>query len=259
MITLDDARTMLTTRFGGVLQQGAHGGQSACCVMELRSVLRGEPWNDDSDVTAHAARTLNDGAWSSGTARTEGCLPLVLLADATAAVGWIPAYVEGTIRVMVPLALRCAAKLQAAPHQGALLAAAACCERDASAVAEAAATARAARTAVGSAALCIPPAPIVHADNAAVYAADASLIAATEAATVANVRCEATAVYAAAKAAKAANAAASTVYAAAKAANAAARADAVLRVGVALLIAAHRGPRPWEDPEVVAALAATQA
>ena len=66
-------------------------------------------------------------------ARAAGCLGLVLLSEATAIPGWVSGYREGTIRVVVPMALRAAASMRGnhivqilqydpclAPHQSAV-------------------------------------------------------------------------------------------------------------------------------------------
>ena len=84
---------------------------------------------------------------------------------------------------------------------------------------------------------------------AAAYAADAD---AADAAYAAAYAADADAAYAAYAAAYAADA--DAAYAAAAAAYAA-DADKILRVGCALLLASHRGPTPWLDADVLAAVA----
>jgi len=87
-------------------------------------------WTDrprgHADPLDAACRAINDGPWSSDTARTDGCAPLVGLVPRD---GWLDGYTDGTIRVILPLALRAAARVHPdAEHREALEAAAGRCE-----------------------------------------------------------------------------------------------------------------------------------
>ena len=236
--TLDDYATVLREKAGGVLHRGAHeppNGACQCCVEELDTLTRawfdaGKPqladwhfvgeWTDSPDgatPTERACQRLNDGRWSSDQARTDGCLPLVVLRETDAPKGWVRVYIKATIRVIVPLMLRRAAKHwpEAGEHRVALLDAADRCEREGTRDSAVAGRDVALRKRADAA--------------AAAYAADAD------------------AAYAAAYAADADAAAAAAAYAA--------DADKILRVGCALLLASHRGPTPWLDADVLAAVA----
>ena len=78
---------------------------------------------------------LNDARWSSDEARAAGMMPLALASLGTAGtnrVAWVRALAEGTIRRVVPIALRAAASLAAPEHAAALEAAAVRCEAEGS-------------------------------------------------------------------------------------------------------------------------------
>lgn len=108
-LKLETLREILAT-FGGVLRRGAHEpGSCAVCAEELRSVATGEEWTDHPagcEIVGEFVRTLNDGVWSSDEARTEHCLPLALLDDASAAPEWRDRFALRTIREVLPIALR---------------------------------------------------------------------------------------------------------------------------------------------------------
>ena len=239
MLTEQMIRDELARR-GGYLARGRHDGGDTCpaCARELRAALLGLPWTDDPEhsPTDAAARAINDGPWTSDAARTEGCIPLVLLSEASAVPGWVARYVEATIRLIVPLGLRLAAAMHPDEHHRAsLLGAAARCSSEGT---QAAAYAARADAAAAEAAA-----------ESAADAADAARDAARDAAYAARAardaaRAAAYAAYVARAARAAAYAAAYAAATAATAATADARTDAVLRYAVAVLLACHRG----EDP-----------
>ena len=288
-LTLRGLKSLLKKRAGGVLKSGKHSapnGKCEVCVRELRCLALGLPWSDHPDgesasPTDKACQRLNDANWSSDAARTEACLPLALLSEETAANGWVDRYIDRTIREIVPIALRAAAK-RVPKHAGKLETAAKRCEaegkaaiRDAADAAYAAANAAAnaanaayaaayaANAAYANAAYA--NAAYANAANAA-YAANAANAAYANAANAAYAYAYADAAYAANAAyayayadaayaanaayANAANAAYAYAYAYADAAYAAAYAayaatadarDEVLRKSVAILIECQRG------------------
>ena len=107
----------------GVITGGAHsrkempaeGETCEMCIMELQSLARfvctGESleWGDSpvgTDVIGSVLRALNDAGWSSDEKRTDALLPLAGFTDSDCADGWIPRYVEQTVRQILPIALR---------------------------------------------------------------------------------------------------------------------------------------------------------
>jgi hypothetical protein len=154
MTTLETFRSILNTRFGGVLKNGCHNDQSCeVCVRELRAAVLGLPWSDHPDgdsatPTDIVSQRLNDAAWSSDEIRTRYCLPLALLSEISANPGWRDRYILENGRVMVPLALRAAASVHPEQkHKDALETAAVGCES----AAESAWSARSAESAARSA------------------------------------------------------------------------------------------------------------
>lgn len=220
--TLEDARAALE-QYGGVLRYGGHAQyKSACCAMELRAVLRGEEWNDGRDNTALAARIFND-AFLSDQPRTEACLPLVLLADETAP-GWEGRYKEAAVRVLIPLVLRQASRYLSVSQRGQskdakrLQIQARRCARQG--------TALSARRAVDLLVEINAPYDLYSVVRWISEAADYA--DATDGAVICNVS------------------------------NAACRSYFPRTLGPALLIAAHRSEKPWEDPEVLRIVAEAQ-
>jgi hypothetical protein len=128
---------------------------------------------------------VNDALWSSPEARAQALLPLALAQQGTAGTDrgpWVQRVVEGTIRRIVPIALRVAARVHPdEQHSAALEDAAIRCERKGTRVAAYAAVsdARAARAAAYAA-----DAHSVNAvaARAAAYAADANFVDAVAAA-----------------------------------------------------------------------------
>ena len=201
------------------------------CIEAAICLTMGEPHSDRPSCVAEPDREfairINDAPWSSAEERAKALLPLALAQLGTAGADrgpWVQRVVEGTIRQIVPIALRAAASAHPdEQHRAALEAAAVRCEREGTG----GATAAAARAADA-------------ADAAYAYAADADASsAANAAANAAAYAANATAAYAARAAARAANA---TARAAARAADgfvpALAR-DNVLRLAVQIALDAY--------------------
>jgi len=142
MIT--DARHPLVAvvedRFGGVLSSGLHEPDGKACIHEALNAAEGRPWSDEPGERPDL-RAFNDGPWSDDAARTAAMLRIgtVLLWDWPS---WSPErrqqvvdqVVEGTIRSVLPLALRAAADVHPDPaHAAALRAAADRCASEGSA------------------------------------------------------------------------------------------------------------------------------
>ena len=64
-------------RFGGRLAWGAHEADSVACALEAAHAAMGDPWSDRPDRWPDI-RPLNDGPWSSDTARAEALVPLLI-------------------------------------------------------------------------------------------------------------------------------------------------------------------------------------
>lgn len=126
---------------------------------------------------------VNDALWSSPEARAQALLPLALAQQGTAGTDrgpWVQRVVEGTIRRIVPIALRVAARVHPdEQHSAALEDAAIRCERKGTRVAAYAAVsdARAARAAAYAADAAEDAAYAAYA-----YAADANFVDAVAAA-----------------------------------------------------------------------------
>ena len=137
---MDEKRKQeVASRLREIIPQGLVGGvgrgePGSLCVEAAISFAMGEPHGDKPSCVAAADRDfairINDAAWSSKAARAEALLPLALAQLGTAGTdreAWVRRVVEGTIRRVVPLALRHAAR--AVPsHAERLEAAAARCE-----------------------------------------------------------------------------------------------------------------------------------
>jgi hypothetical protein len=105
------------SRFGGVLTKGSHAPDGHACLLEAVSIARGLDWTDEpSIVRMPDLRGLNDAPWSSDEVRTKHLLPVgVALYDwaewsAERRQEFAKRVAEQTIRVIVPMALRPAAK-----------------------------------------------------------------------------------------------------------------------------------------------------
>lgn len=134
-LTIDEVKTVLDTRFGGLLFRGAHVEGCKVCAMELRAACLDLAWDSCPDglhsPTNAAARALNDALWSSDEARTLACLPLVCLSDDSAPSEWVNRYVDAIIREILPVALRAAASEHSdARQKGSLLDAAHRCSNE---------------------------------------------------------------------------------------------------------------------------------
>jgi hypothetical protein len=201
------------------------------CVEAAVCYALGLPHGDDPGCVAQSLRALkirlNDSSWSSVRARASGLRRLAIAQLGTAGVIDDPEFMrrvaEMTIRRVVPLGLRAAARVNPA-FQARLEAAAVACEVGGTADAAADAM-RAARAAVRTAASAAVRAAADAAANAAANAADAAANAAARAAADAAANAAAYAADAAANAAARA-AAYAAADAAAYAANAAAYAAA---------------------------------
>ena len=195
------------------------------CIEAAVCLAMGEPHGSRPSCVEEPDRDfsigINDAQWSSTEARAKALLPLALAQLGTAGtdrVPWVRRVVEGTIRRILPIAMRTAAKVHPdEQHRAALEAAAVCCEQEGTR--DAANAANAAANAANAA----------HA-HAHAYAANAANAAHAAYAATADV--DAAAAYAArayaanaADAARAANAA-HAAYAAAYATAAYATADA---------------------------------
>lgn len=135
-LTLSGVRRILNEQYRGVLTEGSHRLVAhkslilyhfnpktfylpgAVCARELRSVaiMNGIPYRGDhpdgkedySDTDTECIY-LNDGPWSSDKPRTEGCLPLVLLCEHEARKGWRLRYRKAVVRALLSRALRAVA------------------------------------------------------------------------------------------------------------------------------------------------------
>jgi hypothetical protein len=109
----------------------------------------GEPHSDRPSCVAEPDRDfairINDAKWSSPEARAKALLPLALAQLGTAGSNrgpWVQRVIEGTIRRLLPLALRAAARVHSKEqHRAALEAAAIRCEQEGTRTAAAAASA----------------------------------------------------------------------------------------------------------------------
>lgn len=220
--TIEDVLAIMRLYGITAIGAGAHrpGGCEACTreityllraprSLSKADVLAGWTANPEGSPTDKACRTVSDGPWSPE-ARTEACLPLVLLRESDAQEGWVSIYTEATIRIIIPLALRLAGLDKAADR----------CEREGTEAAQAAALATWASREAAAARL------------TALWAAGAADRAGADAA------------------------ASAALSAAALAAWHTDKRDAILRLGVAVLLSSHTHPRPWETPEVQEALSA---
>jgi hypothetical protein len=135
------------------------------CVEAAICLAMGESHSDRPSCVAEPDREfaigINDAPWSSTEARAKALLPLALAQLGTAGSDrgpWVRRVVEGTIRRIVPLAMRAASKVHPdEQHRAALEAAAVRCEREgtrgaAAAAADAAYAAAAADAAAADAA-----------------------------------------------------------------------------------------------------------
>jgi hypothetical protein len=171
------------------------------CIEAAICLTMGEPHSDRPSCVAEPDREfairINDAPWSSAEERAKALLPLALAQLGTAGsdrTAWVRRVIEGTIRQILPLALRAAAKAHPnEQHRAALEAAAIRCEQEGTS----AAAYDAAQVAYAA-----PAAAVATATATAAYAAAAD--ATYAAATAADAAATADATYAAATAADAA-------------------------------------------------------
>lgn len=108
------------------------------CVEAAICLAMGEPHSDRPSCVAAPDRDfairINDAMWSSTEARAKALLPLALAQLGTAGSDrgpWVRRLVEGTIRQIVPLTMRAAARVHPDErHRAAMEAAALRCERE---------------------------------------------------------------------------------------------------------------------------------
>ena len=171
MTTPEQRQRLIEIINAGLVRGLGEARPGSLCVEAAICLAMGEPHSDRPSCVAvpdgDFGIRINDAPWSSPEARAEALLPLALAQLGTAGTDrgpWLRRVVEGTIRQILPIALRVAARVHPEEqHRAALEAAAVCCEqegtRDAAgraaydaANAEAAAAARAAAAAAAHAA-----------------------------------------------------------------------------------------------------------
>jgi hypothetical protein len=123
MNTFDEAKRLeVIEKLKEIIPQGLVSGlgepnPGELCVEAAICLALGEPHSDEPscvhEVDREFAIVLNDAKWSSDKARAEALLPLAIAQLGTAGkdrTEWIERVIEGTIRKVVPMALRAAAK-----------------------------------------------------------------------------------------------------------------------------------------------------
>ena len=109
-------KALLVEHDDGILKTGKHYPGRDFCAMEFLAKVAGEPWTDNpkcvhKELSAYCRR-LNDSRWPSDAARTETMLPLLAAVFGTSALNIsIKNIAEQTIRLIVPIAMEAAAKL----------------------------------------------------------------------------------------------------------------------------------------------------
>lgn len=114
----NEIKTKLTEIFShGIVAGLGEPEPGKMCIEAAVCFALGEPHSDKPSCVAREDRIfaigLNDSNWSSDKARAEAMLPLALAQLGTAGTDrseWVRRVVEGTIRRVVPLALRAAAE-----------------------------------------------------------------------------------------------------------------------------------------------------
>jgi hypothetical protein len=185
-ISLDIARKVLETVDAGLVCGVGKPVPGQMCVEAAVCYAMGMPHGDNPSCVSDAVRAfkirLNDSAWSSDAARANGLRRIAIAQLGSAGVvddrRLVELLSEKTIRVVVPIALRAAAKANPA-HAEKLETCAVACEQHgtAEAAAEAAEAARAARAAAARAAAARAAALAAQAARAAVAAARAAVAA----------------------------------------------------------------------------------
>jgi len=135
----DEIRDRITTAIAPGLVSGLGQPEPGqMCVEAAICWSMGEPHGDRPTCVASPDRdyavAINDSAWSSPAIRAKHMLPLALAQLGTAGTdrtAWEARVLEGTIRRVLPLSLRAAARVHPdATHQAALIAAADRCDAD---------------------------------------------------------------------------------------------------------------------------------
>lgn len=134
-----EQKEAVSAKLREIIPQGLVSGlgkpvPGSLCVEAAICLAMGEPHGDAPTCVHDVDRTfsirLNDAAWSSDKVRADSMLPLALAQLGTAGTDrseWLKRVVEGTIRRVIPVALREAAKLNPA-HAEQLESAAKRCE-----------------------------------------------------------------------------------------------------------------------------------
>ena len=232
-MTTPEQRQKLTEIINAGLVSGLGNAKAGyLCVEAAICLAMGESHSDRPSCVAEPDRDfairINDAMWSSPEARAKALLPLALAQLGTAGsdrTAWVQRVVEGTIRQIVPIALRAAAMVHPnEEHRAALEGAAIRCEQDGTGAAAADAAVADARLIAAAARAAAAAVLSVAAAAAAAAAADDARLSAVAAAAAADAR------LIAAAAATAAVAAAATAHA---------DRDDVLRIAVQIALDAY--------------------
>ena len=136
-LTESIARKVLSAVDAGLVRGLGKQKPGHMCVEAAVCYAYGLPHSDNPPCVGSAVRAfkirLNDARWSSNEARTLGMRALAIAqlgSDAIDQQEFAKMVAEGTIRQIVPLALRKAADSAKEPHKQAMLDAALVCERD---------------------------------------------------------------------------------------------------------------------------------
>ena len=203
MTTPEQRQRLIDVINAGLVSGFGEAKAGSLCIEAAICLALGEPHSDRPSCVAEPDREfairINDAPWSSPEARAKALLPLALAQLGTAGsdrTAWVQRVAEGTIRQIVPIALRAAARVHPEDHHRAALEAAATrCEREgtsdaAAHAAYAAATAAHVRTraaahaayaAATAAYAAYAAATAAHADATAAYADDAAAYPADDA------------------------------------------------------------------------------
>ena len=138
MTTPEQRQKLIDIVNAGLVSGLGEAKAGSLCVEAAICLAMGEPHSDHPSCVAAPDRDfairINDAPWSSTEARAKALLPLALAQLGTAGSDrgpWVRRVVEGTIRRIVPIALRAAASAHPdEQHRAALEAAAVRCERE---------------------------------------------------------------------------------------------------------------------------------
>ncbi len=75
-MNLEQLQALLNEHDDGILRHGMHKEGREFCALEFESKVRGRQWSD-APITLPDLRPINDGPWSSDTARTTALLPVM--------------------------------------------------------------------------------------------------------------------------------------------------------------------------------------